>query len=213
VRAVLAVARDEGQAADAAAKMGHALGAAAHRRSMSLHQVLEEIDCLEGVLLQAAERAAADCASTGNGFVPGQAALAVAGRISGAVSSLRLAAARGYTQAVEGELRERYRTIRHDFRNSLGTIRSAIALLTDESLPAEMRQSSHVRAMVVRNARSLDQMIGEALGDDAASLHALGASRRQPLAGDASDAGDSGRKQRDDLLRARQRPDLESGAF
>jgi hypothetical protein len=221
VRAVLALARDEGQSADAASKVGRALGAAAHLRNKPVLQMLEEIDRLEAVLLDAAERAAAQYASTGDGLVPRQAGLTVAGRISGAVSLVRLAATKGYTQTAESELRARYRTIRHDFRNSLGTIRSAIALLTDESLPPEMRESSRVRAMVVRNARTLDQMIGEALGDDAASLLALGAPRPvlPRTTGDTSDtsdtsnASDSARNQRDNLLRARQRPDLESGAL
>jgi len=215
VRVVLAAAR-QGQSVDTVTTTGRALAAAAHARNVSLHRMIEEIDLLETILLQVVERAASDYVEAG-GLVSGQEAVAAARCISDAVSSLRLAATRGYARAIEDELRERYRTIRHDLRNPLGTIKSAIALLTDESLPTEMRQSSRVRAMVARNARSLDQMIGEALGDDAAALDALGATRRAPDAratgGHPGDAGDSGREQRDDLRGARQRPDLEPGAF
>jgi K+-sensing histidine kinase KdpD len=110
--------------------------------------------------------------------------LAVARRIAGATSQLRLAATAGYAQAIEDELRERYRAIRHDLRTLLGTIRSAVVLLTDESVPAEVRESPRVRALVVRNTSSLDQLIGEALGDAAARLRAFDTShrgkRRQP---------------------------------
>jgi light-regulated signal transduction histidine kinase (bacteriophytochrome) len=129
---------------------------------------------------------------------------------------LRLAATMGYTQAIEDELRERYRTFRHDLRNPLGMIKSAIALLTDESVPAEMRENPRVRAMVVRNASSLDQMIGEGLGDAAARLPAFETSRETPGDGPAdpsTESATSAREQRDDVARARQRPDLKSGAF
>jgi hypothetical protein len=83
-------------------------------------------------------------------------------------------------------------------------------------VPAEMRESRRVRAMVVRNTSSLEQMIGEALGDAAARLRAFdtdapdAADTDSPTA-TASDA--SRRQHRDDVARARQRPDLESGAL
>jgi signal transduction histidine kinase len=198
---------------------GSAIGTEAHRRNMPLHQMLEELDLLAAAVLRTAEQAAAEFA----GSSTGREGLAVARRIAGATSLLRLAAAKSYAQAVEGELRERYRAIRHGLRNPLGTLKSAIALLTDENVPADLPQRSRVRAMVVRNASSLDQMISEALGDAAARLSVFGASAASldspgsPAssadrpASDGSDA--SGREQRDDVARRRQRPDLESGAF
>jgi hypothetical protein len=105
--------------------------------------------------------------------------LAVARRIAGATSQLRLAATAGYTQALEDELRERYRAIRHELRNEIGTIKSAVALLTDESIPTEPRESSRVRAMVARNTNSLERLIGKALSDGAARLRAFEISREE----------------------------------
>jgi hypothetical protein len=196
-----------------AVQAGSAIGAEAHRRNVPLHQMLKELDLFAAAVLRTAEQAAAEFA----GSSTGREGLALARRIAGATSLLRLAAAKSYAQAVEGELRERYRAIRHGLRNPLGTLKSAIALLTDENVPADLPQRSRMRAMVVRNASSLDQMISEALGDAAAHLSAFGASGASPgspadrPASDSSDA--SGREQRDDVARRRQRPDLESGAF
>jgi K+-sensing histidine kinase KdpD len=146
----------------------------------------------------------------------GHEGLAVAQRIADATSQLRLAAATGYTQAIEDELRQRYRAIRHNLRNPLGTIKTAVALLTDENVPVETRVSPRVRAMVVRNTRSLDQMIGEALGDAAARLRAFDTSPDTPAdlpADSSTEWAISGPKQRDNVARSRQRPNLESGAF
>jgi K+-sensing histidine kinase KdpD len=138
--------------------------------------------------------------------------VAVARRITDATSELRLAATLGYTQAIEDELRERYRAIRHDLRNPLGTIRTAVALLTDESVPVEMREILRVRAMVVRNTRSLDQLIGEVLGDGAARLRAF--DTPQEVSTDSPPKSTASvREQRDEIARARQRPDLEPGAL
>lgn len=192
---------------DPVMRAGSAIGAAAYRRNASLHQLLRDLDLLTTALLEAAEREtdrAIEPAPGTRGGGTGRDGLAVARAIIDATSVLRLAATSGYTQALEDGLRERYRAIRHDLRNPLGTIKSALALLTDDSLPPEMRHGSQVRAMVVRNARSLDQLIGEALGDDAARLRAFEA---------PPSAVESGREQPDDVGRSRQRPDLESGTL
>jgi K+-sensing histidine kinase KdpD len=193
---------------------GTAIGVDAHRRSVSLHLMLKEIDLLGTLVLRVAEDVAAEYPANASG----RAGLAVARRISGATSQLRLAATMGYTQTVEDELRKRYRAIRHSLRNPLGTIKSAVALLTDESAPAEMRESSRVRAMVVRNTSSLDQMISEVLGDTAARLHAfeIDTSREPPAdlpADSPTEVATSGREERDDVARTRQRPDLKPGTF
>jgi hypothetical protein len=106
--------------------------------------------------------------------------------------------------------------IRHDLRNPLGMIKTAVALLTDESVPPEMRESRRVRALVVRNTSSLDQMIDEVLGDAATRLRAFDTSG-ETLAdlppAPSPDSATSGREQRDDVSGARQRPDLEAGTF
>jgi hypothetical protein len=210
------------------AQIGWVIGTTAHRSSASLHQLHEGLDLLTTALLEAAGEAAGE-----HGGATGRDGLALAHRIVGAASVLRAAACSGYTQAVEDELRERYRAIRHDLRNPLGTLKSAIALLTDETLPPDMRQSSHVRAVAARNARSLDRLIGEALGDEAARLSAFETPREpttrslaesptnspadwpadSPVDPSASGERASAREQRDDVARARQRSNLESGAL
>ena len=191
---------------------GMAMGTEAHRRNTSLHLMLREVDLLGALMLRAAERVATDYPVSTAGYE----GLAVARRIADATSQLRLAATTGYAQAIEDELRERYRTLRHDLRNPLGMIKSAIALLTDESVPAEMRESPRVRAMVARNTSSLEQMIGEVLGDAAARLPAFETSRETPSdvpADPFTESATSAREQHDDVAHARQRPDLKSGAF
>jgi signal transduction histidine kinase len=70
-------------------------------------------------------------------------------------------------------LRNRFRHLRHDLRNPLGTIKSALALMDDESLPVDARQSPRFRAMATRNAGALDAMIVSHLSDAAAALPAL----------------------------------------
>ncbi len=221
VRILLAAAFENAYRHDSLLRAGTAMGAEAHRRNASLHVMLKEVDLLGALVLRAAEEVAARYPAGTSGHE----GFAVARRITGATSQLRLAATMGYTQAIEDELRERYRAIRHDLRNPLGTIRSAIALLTDENVPPEMRESSRVRAMVVRNTSSLDQMISEALGDAAARLrafdtdmHASDAHASREVSVDlptesSTESGASGRQQRNDVGRTRQRPDLESGTF
>jgi K+-sensing histidine kinase KdpD len=212
VQTLLAAATDGVYQHESLIQAGTAVGVEAHRRNASLHLMLKEVDLLGALVLRAAEGVAAEYPAS----TAGHEGLAVAQRITSAASQLRLAAATGYTQAIEDELRERYRMIRHDLRNSLGTIKTAVTLLTDEGVPADRRESMRVRAMVVRNARSLDQMIGEALGDAAARLHAFDTPRETPgdrPADPSRDAAVSTREQFDDIARARQRPDLESGAL
>jgi len=64
------------------------------------------------------------------------------------------------------EARARYRSLRHDIRNPLGTIKTAVSLMEDETIPADMRANPRFRAMVKRNATSIDAMIGRRLADN-----------------------------------------------
>ncbi|MBA3889954.1 MAG: hypothetical protein H0X64_05440, partial [Gemmatimonadaceae bacterium] len=144
-------------------------GAVALRRGASLNQLLKELDGGVMLVLRAVDTATLQY----NGPTTAADGLAVARRISDAASLLRLAAASGYTRGMVDELRNRYRTIRHDLRNPLGTIATAVALMDDESVPEETRQDPKVRAMVARNARSMEAMIATTLGDPAAQLPAL----------------------------------------
>jgi hypothetical protein len=147
-------------------RAGWAAGTRAYWRGVSLYQLLKEIDGGVALLLSAVDVATA-------GYVgPSTAAdgLVVARRLSDASSFLRLAAAGGYTRAMTDELRKRYRAIRHDLKNPLGTITSAVALMDDETVPEKTRQDPRMREMLARNARSMEAKITAALGDSAAQL-------------------------------------------
>lgn len=144
-------------------------GAAALRRGASLNQLLKELDGGVMLVLRAVDEATREF----DGPTTAADGLAVARRISDAASLLRLSAAGGYTRGMVDELRSRYRTIRHDLRNPLGTIATAVALMDDESVPEATRQNPKVRAMVARNARSMEAMIASTLGDPAAQLPSL----------------------------------------
>jgi signal transduction histidine kinase len=76
-----------------------------------------------------------------------------------------LATVKGFTEGYFDEVRSRYRLLRHDLRNPLGTIRTAVSLMEDETIPAELRANPRFRAMVKRNASSIDTMIGQRLAD------------------------------------------------
>jgi hypothetical protein len=62
-------------------------------------------------------------------------------------------------------MRARWRLLRHDPAHPLGTIRSALSLMEDEALPAETRTGPRIRAMVSRNAGSLETLIAAGLDD------------------------------------------------
>jgi signal transduction histidine kinase len=86
-------------------------------------------------------------------------------RLQQAASLLALSVAKGYTQAMNGALRGRFRRLRHDLRNPLGTIKSVLAMMDDETMPAEARSHPRFRAMAKRNARSLGELIADRLSD------------------------------------------------
>lgn len=150
-------------------RAGWTTGSRAFWRGTALYQLLKELDGGVTLLLSAVDAATREF----QGEATASDGLALARRLSDAASLLRLAAAGGYSRAMADELRQRYRTIRHDLRNPLGTITTAVAMMDDESLPAEMRQNPRVRAMLARNARSMEAMIASTLGDAAASLPAV----------------------------------------
>jgi light-regulated signal transduction histidine kinase (bacteriophytochrome) len=62
-------------------------------------------------------------------------------------------------------MRERFRHLRHDLRNPLGTIKSVLAMMDDETMPAEARAHPRFRAMAKRNARTLGELIAHRLSD------------------------------------------------
>lgn len=141
-------------------RAGWSLGAAGFRHGASLHATIRQVDLLEAMILYAIETAASrdDAGTAADG-------IALARRLQRARSLLLLATVKSFVEAYLGELRDRYRLLRHDLRNPLGTIRTAVSLMEDETIPAEMRSSPRFRAMVKRNASSIDALIGRRLAD------------------------------------------------
>jgi signal transduction histidine kinase len=148
-------------------RLGWAAGGAAYAAGHSVHHVARDADLLLAVILADVERTLADVPPG-----PGAAAVdgvAVARRLQRAVGRYAQAALSGFVHALLRGLRERYRLLRHDLRNPLGTIRSALSLMEDESVPVETRQGPNIRAMVARNAGSLDRLIARRLDDASAA--------------------------------------------
>ena len=166
VRSLACALRNDPGCYDDVMRAGWDLGHGAHVAGTSLHFMLKELGLLQAIVLYACERAlrdaGADGATDGTGPADG---VAIARRLQKFFSLLTLASAKGFTHAYLDELQESYRLLRHDLRNPLGTIRSAVSLMEDESVPAEMRNNPRFRAMVTRNASSLDAVIGQGLSD------------------------------------------------
>jgi signal transduction histidine kinase len=165
MRAIDAIARSlVGDASwqDDLIRAGWAVGAEELRLGASLHALLRQLDLLEAMILYVVEVAAASPGAEG-AVSDG---VAAARRIQRGRSLLSLAALKGFTQAYLDDVRARYRLLRHDLRNPLGTIRTAVSLMEDESIPADMRANPRFRAMVKRNASTIDSMIGLRLSDE-----------------------------------------------
>ena len=149
------------------------MGSIAHHAGVTLHYMLKEVDLLVAMVLYAAEQGlevSDDKPSAAEG-------MRIARRLHEASSLLRLTAAKGFTHAYLNALRDRYQTLRHDLRNPLGTIKSAVSMMDDLTVPLELRTDPRFRVMVTRNASSLEGLISSGLGDDAA--HELAFSRQR----------------------------------
>src|SRR5688500_14244185 len=138
------------------------IGSVAHHAGVTLHYMLKEVDLLIAMVLYAGERTL-----DGQEGSPAE-GMQVARRLHEAGSLLRITAAKGFTHSYLNALRDRYQTLRHDLRNPLGTIKSAISMMDDLSVPVELRMDPRCRVMVTRNATSLDGLIGSGRGDAAA---------------------------------------------
>ena len=147
--------------------LGLQFGANAFARDVSLHHVMKALELLSAMTLyaleSALERSDASAVSAADG-------VRVARRFHRRGALLSLAATRGYMQAYSDTLRDRFRHLRHDLRNPLGTIKSVLALMDDDSIPLEARVNPTFRAMATRNAKSLEDLIADRLGDAAALL-------------------------------------------
>ena len=145
--------------------IGHGLrfGSTAFAHGVSIHHVLKALDLLMAMTLFAIEStlgqledAPATTAADG---------IRLSRRLQRRGALLALAATRGYMHAYVETLRDRFRHLRHDLRTPLGTIKSVLALMDDDSVPLEARGDPSFRAMATRNAKSLEDLIGVHLGD------------------------------------------------
>ncbi len=162
VHSLAASVASDGGVADDAVALGFAFGTAAFGAGGALHHVLRALDLLVAMCLFVVEDA------TARGEIPMSSAadgVRLGRRVQQAAGPITLAAVRGYTQAGAVAMQDRFRRLRHDLRNPLSTIRSALELMADESVPEEARRSPRFRAMIERNATTLDQMIVARLGD------------------------------------------------
>src|SRR5688500_7545542 len=97
------------------------LGSVAHHAGVTLHYMLKEVDLLMAMVLYAGERGIEGVEGSPTDGIQ------VARRLHEAGSLLRLTAAKGFTHAYLAALRDRYQTMRHDLRNPMGTIISALS--------------------------------------------------------------------------------------
>jgi signal transduction histidine kinase len=165
---MIGVLTSEDAESDEAIVHGLQFGIDSFARGVSLHQAMKALDLLAAMTLYAAEIAIDDTdVSTNASAAHG---VRLARQLQRRAALLSLATTRGYTQAYAEALRERFRLLRHDLRNPLGTIRNVLALMDDESVPLAARDDPKFQAMASRNARSLEELIADRLSDAAALL-------------------------------------------
>lgn len=158
----------DGATSDDLVELGLAFGVDAFESDGSLHHALKGLDLLSAMTLYAVEVAVVDEVEAT--VVDG---VHVSRRLQQSVSLLSLAVTRGYMQAMGDAMRSRFRHLRHDLRNPLGTIKSVLAMMDDETMPAEARSHPRFRAMAKRNAGSLGDLIADRLSDIEAVVPAL----------------------------------------
>ena len=167
VTALAAALGDAAQWQDDVMRAGWELGLGAQRAGYASDALLTELELLAAILFYASERHT-DALDTPRAVAttPPTETFAVVRRLHEALSLLTLASTRGYAHRQEENVRAHLRSLRHDLRNPIGTIQSAAALMTDETLPADQRAHPRYAAMVVRNAQSLEELIARGLGED-----------------------------------------------
>jgi signal transduction histidine kinase len=156
--------------ADETVAIGLTFGVEAFEMGASLHHMLKALDLLNAMVLYTVELAVSKESVVGANLGDG---VRLCRRLQQGSSLLTLASTKGYTQAVSDAVRDRFRHLRHDLRNPLGTIKTVLALMDDETVPADTRAHPRFRAMANRNARSLEDLIKARLSDAAALLPAL----------------------------------------
>lgn len=143
---------------------GWQAGVAANKSGISLPSMLKQLNLLAAMLLYLLEQSAIRY----EGPASATDGIRLARSLHGTLAQLILAAVKGYLESDVERARERYRILRHDLRNPLGTIKSALAMMEDKTVPEHIRTDGRFQAMVTRNATSLDKLIGERLGDESA---------------------------------------------
>jgi signal transduction histidine kinase len=169
VSALLAVFAVGDEGSEAAITAGLRFGGEAYGRGASPHQTGKAVDLLVAMAMYAMEKAVAGSDMPRGSVADG---IWLARRLQSRASLLSVAVIRGYTQAYGETLRDRFKHLRHDLRNPLGTIKSVLTLMDDESVPAEARANPNFRAIAKRNARALEDLIADRLGDTAVPLSA-----------------------------------------
>ena len=163
VTALAAVSLASGSATtDDIVTRGLAFGESAFEAGASLHYMLKGLDLLSAMVLYAVEAELAREPAQELGLHD---AVRLVRRLQQGSSLLSLAASKAYTQALGRAMRSRFRHLRHDLRNPLGTIKGALALMDDESVPLDEQSGPRLRAMARRNARSLGELIANRLSD------------------------------------------------
>jgi signal transduction histidine kinase len=205
-----------------AGRLGERFGLCAFRAGTGLSAVDRAIEDLHDDLFDLCRVAVGKIDQLGTLTTGPLEALELALRLDRVIAEVRRRATEAYAAALADELRLRYRTLRHEMRNSLGTIRTSLALMSDESLPEEARRHPRLRDMLGRNAHFLDTLIVDALSDAAASgvLARIGAARQVPEAVPWVRGGSSDKPRPPspieaghDLGGGDHRPDTQSGIF
>lgn len=168
VRSFAAALAADGAPSEDLVALGVAFGVQAFDAGESLHHALKGLDLLVAMILYAVEIGAGE---ERDGVVAD--GVRLSRRLQQTSSLLTLAAAKGYTEAMSDTMRDRFRHLRHDLRNPLGTIKSVLAMMDDETMPADERTHPRFRAMAKRNARTLGDLISERLSDSEALVPAL----------------------------------------
>lgn len=204
VRALAVSFAADGNAVDGAAARGTVLGASALEAGLTLQHLLRALGLLEARCLDVVADAMAESGAPPGGIADG---MRLAREFLQVTAVTAVAAAQGYSEAADRALQERFRTLRHDLRNPLGTIRSALSLMADETVPEEARRGPRFRAMIERNTATLDQLIVARLADGEAHIVP------SPRAGESSSASLALGESRDDRARLRERDDRQSSSL
>ena len=162
IESLSSVLASDGAISEDMVARGLAFGAEAFESGSSLHHTLKALNLLSAMTMYMVETVAGEKVEGDLAPVDG---VRLSRRFQQGLSLLMLSVVKGFTHASEDGMRERFRSLRHDLRNPLGTIRSVLALMDDETISPEERSNPRFHAMAKRNARSMGDLIGERLSD------------------------------------------------